>query len=169
MHLPSSWLPLCLLASLQHPGLTLGSIEGADTSHLFSSARLLQQPLKKSMPLLRNMKRISSGPFVPACSRLSHDICTFQQPLFPSCCLQVQLEEKKKICICPPTGKQSVLSPVQWYSLSQTLADPKTDVFMVETYKSMAWAAAYFQWNKHYRYDFNFFRTAYVFLGKGRI
>ena len=64
---------------------------------------------------------------------------------------------KKKFCICPPTGKQQFSSPVWWYNLSQMLASPKPDVFMVETYKSMAWAAASFPGEKSYRYDLRFF------------
>lgn len=79
-------------------------------NHTEVTTKWLQQPLKKSLPLLRNMKCIPSGPSVLASLRLSHNLNTFKQPLFLPCCLQMQLEGKnKRFCVCPPTGKQQFL------------------------------------------------------------
>lgn len=156
MYLPSPQPLLCLLASLRDPGLSRRSIEGADTSHIFSSARLLQQPLKKSLPILRNMKCISSGPFVPPASDWAMTSTLSNSPLFSHAASKCNWR-KKKFCTCPPISNQRFLSPVCRYNLSQMSANPKTDVFMVETYKSMAWATASFPGEKSYRYDLCFF------------
>lgn len=91
-----------------------------------------------------------------SCFRLSHDIHTFNSPLFSHAASKCNWR-KKKFCTCPPISNQRFLSPVCRYNLSQMSANPKTDVFMVETYKSMAWATASFPGEKSYRYDLCFF------------